>query len=44
MERTLEGVANSDVNFGAVEGTVTRVEFPLAGIVFVEGFTELLVM
>ena len=44
--RALEGapqrVANGDVELGAVESTVARVDLPLAGVVRVEGFLELL--
>ena len=45
--RALEGaphwcVADGDVDLGAVESAVARVDLPLAGVVRVEGFRELL--
>ena len=42
LEGALEGVADCDVDLGAVEGAVARVELPLGGVEFVEGAGELL--
>lgn len=38
----LQGVANRDVDLGAVERAVARVELPFAGVVLFEGLFELL--
>lgn len=42
LEGALEGVADGDVDFGAVERAVAGVELPFAGVLFVEGSAELL--
>lgn len=42
LEGAAEGVADRDVNFGAVERAVAWVELPFAWVVFVEGLGELL--
>ena len=42
LEGTAERVADGDVDFGAVEGTVAWVELPFTRVEFVEGFGEFL--
>lgn len=42
LEGALERVADGDIDFGAVEGSVAGIEVPFAGVLFVEGFSELL--
>jgi hypothetical protein len=42
LERAPEGVADGDIDLGAVEGAVTRIELPLSGVVLVEGLGKLL--
>lgn len=42
LEGTTKGITDGDIDFGAVESTVTWVELPLAGVLLLEGFLELL--
>ena len=42
LVRALQGVADRDIDLGAVERAVARVELPFAGIVLFEGLFELL--
>lgn len=42
LEGPLQRVADGNVDLGAVEGSVARVEVPFAGVLLVEGCTELL--
>ena len=43
LEGALEGVADRDVDLGAVERAVAWVELPFAGVVLFEGLFELLI-
>lgn len=42
LEGSSEGIADGDVNLGAVEGTVTGVELPLARVLLLERVLQLL--
>ena len=42
LERPAEGVANLDVDLGAVERAVARIELPLARVLRLEGLLQLL--
>jgi hypothetical protein len=42
LERSAEGVTNGDVDLGAVECTIARVDLPFAWILLIECFGELL--
>ena len=42
LERSAQRVFDRDIDFRAIESTVSRVELPFAGVVFVESFCQLL--
>ena len=42
LERSAQRVFDRDIDFRAIESTVSRVELPFAGVVFVESVCQLL--
>jgi hypothetical protein len=42
LERAAEAVPDANIDLGAVESTVTRVDLPLAGVLFLQRLFELL--